>query len=123
MSRSLGIIGEDIALQFLENKGYILREKNFCIPGGEIDLIMQEEDIYIFVEVKMRSQGNFGTPEESITPQKLRFLQRSVHKYFLKKNISLYDIDFRMDLIAIEKNRNGQQKIRHYENAFCFDDF
>ncbi len=123
MSRKLGIIGENLASEYLEKKGYIILQKNFCIPGGEIDIIAMDENIFVFIEVKMRSQGNHGTPEESITPRKLNFLRRSIHKYFLKKNISLYDVDFRMDLIAIENNYIGDIAIRHYKNAFLFDDF
>jgi len=123
MSRKIGTIGEQMAEEYLEEKGYILLQKNFCIPGGEIDLIMKDHEYFIFIEVKMRSQGSFGTPEESITPQKLNFLRRSVQKYFMKKNISIYDIDFRMDLVAIESDGKGKSKITHYKNAFSFDDF
>lgn len=123
MSRKIGAEGENIALEYLEKKGYKILEQNFCIPGGEIDLIMKQGDVFVFIEVKARSQGSFGTPEESITPQKLRFLQRSVSQYFLRKNISIYDIDFRMDLVAIENNYTDEMDIRHYENAFYFDDF
>lgn len=121
--RSIGDGGEERALDFLQKKGYVLYEKNFCIPGGEIDLIMKEKDIWVFVEVKTRMQGAFGSPEESITPQKLRFLQRAIEKFFLKKKLSLYQEYFRMDLIAIEKSKFLKEEIRHYENAFYFDDF
>lgn len=123
MSRKIGDIGENMAVEYLEKKGYLLLQKNFCIPGGEIDVIMQKNEILVFIEVKMRQQGKFGSPEESITPQKLRFLKRSVEKYCMKKNISLYDIDFRMDVIAIEKTMQNTTIIRHYKNAFVFDDF
>jgi len=121
--RSIGDGGEERALDFLQKKGYVLYEKNFCIPGGEIDLIMKEKDTWVFVEVKTRMQGAFGSPEESITPQKLKFLQRAIEKFFLKKKLSLYQEYFRMDLIAIEKSKFLKGEIRHYENAFYFDDF
>lgn len=121
--RSIGDAGEEHALRFLQEKGYTLCQQNFCVLGGEIDLVMKEKDTWVFVEVKTRKQGAFGSPEESITPQKLKFLQRAVEQFFLKKNLSVYQESFRMDLVAIQNSAFAGMCIRHYENAFYFDDF
>jgi len=124
--RKIGDIGEAQAVSFLENLGYKILQQNFCIRGGEIDIIAQQNDVYIFVEVKTRHHGQFGTPEESISPQKLKFITRSISLYLRQKNLSEFDIDFRIDLIAIENNiieNKSVQEIRHYKNAFVFDDF
>ncbi len=120
--RKIGDAGEAQAIAFLENLGYNILQQNFCIRGGEIDIIAKDKDTYIFVEVKTRHQGRFGTPEESISPTKLKFIQKSISLYFAQKNLSEFDTDFRIDLIAIE-NTHKDQKIRHYKNAFVFDDF
>jgi putative endonuclease len=122
-NKSIGYKGEDLALNFLKNKGYYLLYKNFTIPGGEIDLIMKKNEKYVFVEVKTRRNNFFGNPEDSITKNKLKFLKRSIEKYFLKINASIYNVDFRLDLLTVVINKEGKIIINHYKNAFCFDDF
>lgn len=124
--RNIGDIGEGDAITFLEGLGYEILQQNFCIRGGEIDIIAKDKGVYVFVEVKTRHQGMFGSPEESISPVKLRCIQRSISIYLQQKNLSEFDTDFRIDLIAIENIRRGstlRQDIRHYKNAFAFDDF
>ena len=120
--RKIGDRGETQAITFLENLGYTILQQNFCIRGGEIDIIAKDKDAYVFIEVKTRHQGRFGTPEESISPTKLRFIQKSISLYFAQKNLSEFDTNFRIDLIAIE-HTHQHQEIRHYKNAFAFDDF
>ncbi len=121
-NRKIGDVGENQAVMFLENIAYVILQQNFCIRGGEIDIIAKDGDVYVFVEVKTRHQGQFGTPEESISPAKLKFIQRSIFLYLKQKHLSEFDTDFRIDLIAIENSYNNQE-IRHYKNAFVFDDF
>ena len=122
-TRSVGAEGERQAIEFLQEKGYVLLQQNFCVPGGEIDIIMKDADVFIFIEVKKRKQGAFGKPEDSITTNKTRLLKRATLSYLTKNNLSPYDTDLRMDLVAIESSPNKPDTIRHYKNAFAFDDF
>ncbi len=124
--RAIGDVGEESAIAFLEKEGYEVLQHNFCVRGGEIDIIAKDGDVYVFVEVKTRHNALFGTPEESISPRKLRCIQRAISLYFQQKYLSEFDTDFRIDLIAIEVSVvNGVrvEEIRHYKNAFLFDDF
>ena len=124
--RKIGDIGENKAVEFLENLGYTILQQNFCIRGGEIDIIAKDGDVFVFAEVKTRHNRSFGSPEESISPQKLKFIQRSISLYLKQKFLSEFDTDFRIDLMAIETVKGGNeaiQEIRHYKNAFVFDDF
>ncbi|HID92220.1 TPA: YraN family protein [Candidatus Gracilibacteria bacterium] len=120
--RQIGDIGENQAVEFLEKLGYRILQQNFCIRGGEIDIIAKDGEIFIFVEVKTRNNQSFGIPEESISPQKLKFIQRSISLYLKQRHLSEFDTDFRIDLIAIESMKELSE-IRHYKNAFVFDDF
>ena len=51
-SFKLGQWGENRAEEFLINQGYRILERNYRIPGGEIDIIAEEKDEIVFVEVK-----------------------------------------------------------------------
>lgn len=128
--RKKGDVGEELAEKFLENLGYKTLVKNYCIKGGEIDLIMQEhfsnnlEPETIFVEVKTRySHSQFGSIYESITPQKLAFMQKAIEKYFMMRKKSMYDEKFRIDAVMIQMDAPEGKQIDHIKNAFSFDDF
>ena len=77
--RLSGAEAEQLALDFLQAKGLELVVKNFRTRRGEIDLIMRDNAILVFVEVRFRSNLNFGTAEESITAQKCQRLSSAAH--------------------------------------------
>lgn len=65
-----GQAGEDLALVFLQRRGLVLLERNFRCKGGEIDLVMREENMLVFVEVRKRADRRHGGAAASITPRK-----------------------------------------------------
>ena len=67
---STGKIGERIALAYLENNGYLIREKNYRFGRGEIDIIAEKDQKLIFFEVKTKKFGDFGDPINWITRKK-----------------------------------------------------
>ena len=50
--KAVGEIGEEIACQFLERKGFKILERNYRKPWGEIDIIAEKDGVIRFVEVK-----------------------------------------------------------------------
>ena len=117
-NQKIGNQGENIAEQTLINKGYNILEKNFHFgKEGEIDIIAVDtnSDTIVFVEVKTRTNHNFGNPILSISEKKKRLLRFAANGYMLKKNIS--DKQCRIDVIAIDMVENPPQ-ITHIENAF-----
>ncbi len=68
---------EDAALAHLQARGYKLVARNKRTPYGEIDLWMEHEGVPVFVEVKQRASGRYGTPLESIRPWKLERMRKS----------------------------------------------
>lgn len=76
-----GSAAETIAAKYLASKNLRLLERNFRCPYGEIDLIMQDAGSLVFVEVRMRSSGNFGGAAMSITPSKQEKLKRTAQHY------------------------------------------
>ena len=83
--RKFGIIGEKISQGYLINKGYKILETNYYTRNGEIDIIAQKDKCIIFVEVKTRTNLNFGTPAMSVNSIKKKHI-KSVAKTFLYLN-------------------------------------
>jgi putative endonuclease len=114
--QALGRWGENLAASYLIRQGYQLIERNFRTSYGEVDLIVQKENLLVFVEVKTRSSDAFGLPEEAITPKKRQHLI-AVAQAYLQKFPAL-NVDWRIDVIAIRKIKTETApEIVHFENA------
>ena len=114
--QQVGKLGEKEAQKFLKKRGYRIRETGFRCRHGEIDIIAQQKDCLVFVEVRTKSNLEFGTPEESITQIKKERLIASVLTYTnTHQNIpSLW----RIDVVAIELDEKGKAKrVELIENA------
>jgi len=72
---------ENLACIFLQKKGLKLVERNFRCAYGEIDLIMQDVNTLAFIEVRLRSNNNFGGAAMSINQSKQQKLSRSAALY------------------------------------------
>lgn len=79
--QELARIGEDHAMRFLASKGYRIKERNYRAPGGEIDLIAEQGEALVFIEVKARSSGEFGSPVEAVTSWKQRTIASVAASY------------------------------------------
>lgn len=99
--RTLGNIGEDMAIPYLEKKGYIIIERNATFLGWELDIIAQYSWLWRFVEVKYRETTVFGMPEDAMTPKKIKTLLRAIEFYCLKKGIDILQV--RLDFLWILK--------------------
>ncbi|MBQ0725468.1 MAG: YraN family protein [Cycloclasticus sp.] len=111
---ALGLIGEEIALDFLRQRGLKLLQKNYRNRFGEIDLIMQDDTFIAFVEVRLRSSKNFGGALDSIDYHKRSKLIKCAQHYIAK---SSGRNDFRFDVVAISPNKS-RHEIQWLTNAF-----
>lgn len=98
--RELGVRGEAAAEQHLRRRGYVIIERNFRCPLGEVDLIALDRGTVVFVEVKTRRDASFGTPVEAIDGRKRRRLQRAAQVYLNRKR--LHDRAARFDVVAVD---------------------
>lgn len=76
-----GALGEKLACQYLQKQGLILLEKNFRLRFAEIDLIMRDQEILVFIEVKYRSSDYYGSTVEQVTPGKQRKIKLAASAY------------------------------------------
>jgi len=111
----LGKRGEDIAVEFLELKGYEIIERNWRYRRAEIDIIARLDGKLIFTEVKTRSSDIFGTPEEFVTHWKQDLVARAAGAYILKVQ---HDWMIRYDVISVLYFPDGTHRIEHFEDAF-----
>ena len=85
LRKQMGRQSEQLACSFLEEKGYRLLQRNLSCAFGEIDLIMQKEDLLVFVEVRSKSSNTYGTPKETIRRKKQERLRKTATYYLYKK--------------------------------------
>ena len=111
-TRTRGKLGEVRAEQFLLDKGYEILTRNFAAPGSEIDLIVRDGEVIVFVEVKMRT-GSFALGREAVTSAKQRRICKGA-MYYLMRN-GLMNRQARFDVIEIQGER-----VTHIANAFPY---
>jgi len=121
--KRVGRIGETIAAQFLERKGFRIVERNYRKPWGEIDIIAEKGGIVRFVEVKAVSRESLPDvsremdyrPEEMVDSRKLRKLARTAALYMeVQKDKREYQIDV-VGVILAEATRRA--RCRLFEQA------
>ena len=110
---------ENLAVEFLEKKGYKILVKNYRYLKAEIDIIAETENQIVIIEVKARSTDTFLSPEEAVNKKKIRLLI-SASSHFLEENE--IDKEARFDIISILPTEENQFQIKHIENAFDITD-
>ncbi len=94
--RKVGHFYEREAELYLSNLGYVMREKNVFTPYGELDLVMQKNNVILFVEVKYRSAQSIQTAREAIHQKKQNTLIKCAIHYLKSHHIGFmkYKIGF-----------------------------
>ena len=110
----LGRLGENMAKDFLEKKGFKIIDLNWRHHLHEVDIVAIHQKMWIFIEVKTRSTLKYGFPDESVDIKKERMLQEAAEIYIEQKDFC-YEIRF--DIISILKNEH-EEKIYHIIDAF-----
>lgn len=114
--QSLGERGEQIGREYLEGLGYRLIGKNMRTAYGEVDLIMKDGEVWVFVEVKTRRTAKYGTPLEAITPHKFSKMVESAQDYMQTQVTD--NTDWRMDVVGVTfLTGDSTPKIEHIINA------
>lgn len=113
--KKIGDFGESLAAEYLQNQGYLLLDQHYSTRYGELDLVMQTGDIIVFVEVKTRTTSTFGSPEASITPQKMDKIENS-GLLWLQEHPDAPD-DWRVDAVSILLDQQKSiRDLRHFVN-------
>lgn len=114
---TLGDEGEDIALKYLEERGWTLVERNWWRPLGELDLVVKKGDVLAFVEVKSRERrvGEHGfLPDDAMDHGKRAKFTRAARAWLQENQHAHEDLWPRLDLITVV----GGRVTEHLEDAF-----
>jgi len=109
-----GKLAELIAREYLEREGHHVLTTNWRCPEGEIDIICRKGDEIVFVEVRAKSSGEFGTPAESITRRKQEKLVAAAERYI--EQIGDTPPEWRIDFIGVEFGQSGH-RLDHIKSA------
>lgn len=115
-TRQIGSEGEDMAVSYLESKGYTILDRNYFFERAEVDIVAYDETCIVFVEVKKRKNTAFGKPEEFVTKYKIDNIYKAAEAWMYERKME--GAPARFDVIAIVQHKNEAPDITHFENAF-----
>jgi putative endonuclease len=111
-----GTNAEILVLEFLKQQGLTELTRNFRARTGEIDLIMLEKSIIVFVEVRSRKNNRFMDPVETIDNRKVQKILRTSRLY-LQRYPAPFD-SCRFDIVTLTGNISAP-RLDWIKNAFC----
>ncbi|MBE0602141.1 MAG: YraN family protein [Deltaproteobacteria bacterium] len=114
--RGAGLAAEERACRHLEREGFAVVERNFRVPGGEIDIVARRGGLLVFVEVRSREGAAFGSPEETVGMKKRLRVVSAARRYLADAPPDSWQ-EARFDVIAIEGSGDAAE-LRHYPAAF-----
>ena len=115
--RQRGDQAEQAAESWLNRQGLITVARNWQCRMGEIDLVMRDEDILVFVEVRFRSGQQHGGAAASGDPRKQRRLV-SAARHYLRLRPEAAQYRCRFDVIAVTPTDNGDYDMNWISGAF-----
>lgn len=114
---------EDNAIKYLQAKKLKLVTRNFTGRQGEIDLIMKDRDIFVFIEVRLRKSSAYGLAVETVTPAKQAKIIKTATLYLQKNNLT-DKVACRFDVIATNSIDNAKNlQYCWIPNAFQLENY
>jgi putative endonuclease len=107
----LGRRGEQVAADWLEERGYRVVDRNWRCSSGELDLVLRRGNALVFAEVKTRSSLDFGHPFEAITFQKGARLRR-LAALWCREHAPVAG-EVRIDAVAVTDAWSRRPRVEH----------
>lgn len=112
----LGRRGEDLAAQYLQDRGLVVLARNWRCREGEIDIVATEASRLVVCEVKTRSGTRLGEPAEAVTRRKAVRIRRVTQAWLAAHRVPWVEIRF--DVLAILLEPGRPATVQHFEAAF-----
>lgn len=116
----LGQWAEHTALLHLQKHHYQLLVANFHSRYGEIDLIVQKDQLILFVEVKARSASSYGQATEMVSTSKQQKIIKTA-MVFLQENEQYHYYDLRFDVICIQMKERISNRVQQNFSSLTYD--
>jgi putative endonuclease len=110
-----GKAGEDLAVDELARRGYAVLARRYRTRHGEIDIVARDGETIVFVEVKAKESGDFGTAAHAVTPEKQRRVISMAVDYLARHR--LHRSPCRFDVVAIDGSDEAAV-LTYYRGAF-----
>jgi putative endonuclease len=115
--QALGMRAEQLAANYLEQRGYEILARNWRRPDGEIDLVVETEGLCVFVEVRSRTGSERGHALETVDARKRARVLRAARMYIDEERPRA--AVFRFDVIGITFALDeSPPELVHVEDAF-----
>lgn len=115
ISNDLGRWGEDVAAQFLEQKGLRVVYRDWHYGHRDLDIIATDNNgLCVIAEVKTRRNEHYADADQAVTPQKVRSISIAASAFIKMYQLA---VDVRFDIITVVGTPKSYE-IRHVENAF-----
>ena len=104
--QAVGDTFEDLACRYLEQAGLTVLARQLTCPRGEIDVVLRERDLLVFVEVRARNQSSYGGAAASVTSHKQTKLVRAAKWHLASLTQQFFagcEPSCRIDVIAFEQ--------------------
>ena len=113
----LGQWGEDFAADYLQSKGYAIRERDWHQGKRDLDIVAVTADqaTVVFVEVKTRASEEITSPKDAIDVRKIRNLGAAANAYIKENNVTE---ELRFDIITVVGTSPADAVLTHEEDAF-----
>ena len=110
----LGKLGEKMAAEHLDKKGFQILHKNYVYGRAEVDIVAMKDNTIVFVEVKTRESSYLSAPEYTVSLKKQRQIIKAADAYLKEHQL---EQESRFDIISIIIN-SQYNKLEHLEHAF-----
>ena len=111
----IGRLGETAVCQQLEQQGYSIVRRNFCVRGGEIDIIAENGEYLAFVEVKTRKPNSLTSGFDDVTAKKQARLIQTAAVWCAEHPTELQP---RFDIACVVMQGKQILSVDYLENAF-----
>lgn len=120
--RKRGALGERLAAEHLERRGYRVVARNFRTRFGELDLVVANDRALVFCEVKTRVAGGRSGPAgplEAIGPSKRKQVRALASQWLAETEDRPHRPSVRFDAIGVTLSAGGRLlALEHLESAF-----
>ncbi len=112
----LGRQGEQVAVDYLTERGYRVIDRNWRCRLGELDIVALDGRELVVVEVKARRSRAFGDPLEGVTDAKLTRLCVLAGAW-RRAHPRIRSASSRIDLVGVLLPKHGYPSVDHLQGA------